>query len=224
MTAAAGENESMKFNLWGEVFGAKANEKISKGCNLSYAGFILGGGYRLTDNISLGLFAGKNFADITNQLRLNSKDSIDTSFLGLYSKLDLSPKVNIQIKAGGLKAELQGKDNSGKNTKFAKPSTNYFADLRTNYTINLHSSLDIVAMLGFKVLQTGEYDYLVDGNKLYHNKLQNNKFFLVGASVVGKKFAVNQITLSPTMHMSKEIALGENSNNESTYDKLNSLK
>ena len=210
--AAAGENESTKFNLWGEVFGAKASEKVG-GYNLSSIGFVLGGAYQLTDNILLGAFGGRNFADMTNKAEKDAEDKIGMNFFGLYSKLDLSPKVNVQIKAGGLQTDLSGKNADGKATKIATPSINLFADFRTNYNMQLSSSLGVVATLGFKVLQTGEYDYLVDGKTLYKNKLQNNKFFLVGASVVGKKFAVNQITLSPSLHMFKEFALGENSNN-----------
>ncbi len=198
-----GEKESTKFNLLGKVFRASATSKKVASDNLSSRGFVLGGGYQLTDNILLGIFGGRNFANIPNAATIK----IGKSFLGLYSKIDLSPKVNVQIKAGALKVDLDANDATGK--KIPLPSNNLFAAFITNYNIQLSSSLGVVVTLGVKALQTFKCDDLLP---LESNKpsLQNNKFFLFGASVFGRKIVVNKITLTPTLHIFKELALDEN--------------
>ncbi len=218
--AASGEQQFRKFNVWGKIFGSKNSAKAAND-PISHNGFILGAGYHLTSNILLTVFGGKNFDVIHNNNSSNPTSHIPISFGGVYSKIDLSPKLNVEIKAGGLKkVGLSAVANNIINTQNNYPPIDFFVDLITNYNIQLSSSLGVVATLGVKAQKDSDANNTISAK----TKTAIQKQFLFGASFIGKKFAVNKITLSSSLHMFQQLDLDKIVTSGNVISKIESNK
>ena len=210
---SASSDSSSSHSLWFQGLGARGEEfyddNKKDGYKLTSAGFIAGYNYKFTDSFLLGVFGGKNFSEIADASKEKVKNNTDILFGGLYSKINLFSNLDLEIKGGMLHVNLKGEDESGNETKFKDPVNTYFADARVNYNLAIVSDINLGATLGFKILQSDEYEYETTNKESFEVKGKNNKFFLAGANI-SKKFELNEFALQPKLHIFKEFALDKN--------------